>query len=539
VNKQRPEGDIRWNDGALLVKHFNLLTTINTQLRSFVMRITLPLVVASAAVACAVDLASLPSFLRDVAAKTFPSLKNIAVDIYNHPELGLAEHHAHDLIVKHFANVDGWEVTPHAYGMDTSFSLVFEHRPTGFDGQLKTIGVMAEYDALVIGHACGHNHIALNAITVASLASQALVQYNIPGRIMVLGCPDEENMAAKFRLYNRGAFEPAEIWIMAHPTSSSAFQPMNSRLNSFARFTGNTHEEAVQKAYNAMVTVKALSGKLPGTASTAAPILNIGVYAVNVVQQNIGIGISGSDIATVRKTISPLLTSDFKNVTYVVGQDSNGVAINITGPGGHASETTQGALDFSVQIFQAFSGNPSVGFYLPGNTTSNQLDITVDMRTRYTQDLPDVARAIDEAIGALSSGVNHDIQYPSLEVTPYLPQRIIDLLATPNYNLTDWKISDFAPASSDASWAQSAVVDPQTHELLSVGKVVIHANYRICNTASGSLCAFNHEPNFRIVAGSDYSYTQTEIVARALSQIVTELLADEDMYMAATAIIHN
>ncbi|KAB5559692.1 hypothetical protein GE09DRAFT_64404 [Coniochaeta sp. 2T2.1] len=503
------------------------------------MRITLSLVVASAAVACVADLASLPSFLRDVASKSFPRLKNIAVDIYNHPELGLAEHRAHDAIVRHFASVDGWKVTPHAYGMETSFSLVYEHRPAGFDGQLKTIGVIAEYDALVIGHACGHNHIALNAITVASLASQALVKYNIPGRIVVLGCPDEENMAAKFQLYNRGAFDPAEIWIMAHPTSSSAFQPMNARLNSFARFTGKTHQEAVKKAYNAMVTVKGLSGKLPGTSSTAASILNVGVYAVNVVQQNIGIGISGSDIATVKKTVSPLLTSAFQNVTYVVGQDADGVAINITGPGGHASETTQGALDFSVRIFQALSDNPSIGFYLPGNTTSKELDITVDMRTRYTQDLPSVAATVDAAIGGLSSGISHDIQYPALEVTPYLPQTIIDLLATPEYNLTDWKMSEFAPAASDASWAQSAVVDLKTHELLSVGKVVVHANYRICNTAAGSLCGFNHEPNFAIVAGSEYSYTQTEIVARALSQIVTELLADEDMYGKATAIIRN
>ena len=149
------------------------------------------LLLATAAVAGAVDLSTLPGFLINASTSAWQPLKDIAVDIYNNPELGLNEHHAHDLIVNHFSSVNGWKVTPHAYGMDTSFSLVYEHRPQGFDGELTTIGIIAEYDALVIGHACGHNHIALNAITVATLASEALVKYDIPGRLHVLGCPDE------------------------------------------------------------------------------------------------------------------------------------------------------------------------------------------------------------------------------------------------------------------------------------------------------------------------------------------------------------
>jgi len=314
---------------------------------------------------------------------------------------------------------------------------------------------------------------------------------------------------------------------------------MNSRLNSFARFTGKTHQEAVRKAYEAMVIVQGLKGTLPGNASSAASIENVGVYAVNVVQENISLGVAGSDIATVNATVASLLTSNFPKVSYVVKEDSRGVAINITGPGGHASETTQGALDLSVKTFGAFSNNSAITFYLPGNITTKELDITVDMRTRYTHDIPAVAKVVDKAIGSLSRGITHDIKYPALEVTPYLPQAVINLLGTPDYNLTDWKISDFAPASSDASWPQSAVVDPATHELLSAGSVVIHANYRICDPTPGSICAFNHEPLFREVSGTEYSYTQTEIVARALSQIVVELLADEDMYKQATAIIHN
>ena len=53
-------------------------------------------------------------------------------------------------------------------------------------------------------------------------------------------------------------------------------------LNFFPRFSGDTHQEAVRKAYEAMVIVDDLA--LPGTASSASTILNVGVYAVNVAQ---------------------------------------------------------------------------------------------------------------------------------------------------------------------------------------------------------------------------------------------------------------
>jgi hypothetical protein len=492
---------------------------------------------AAMAARATAQLSNLPVFLQQTSDAVFPELKAIAVDIFNHPELGLQEYHAHDLIVGHFNGQDGWVVTPSAHGLDTAFELVFEHRPEDYDGELTTVGFLAEYDALIVGHACGHNHIALNSITAATLAARALVEYNLPGRIKVVGTPDEENGAGKAKLHDAGAFDDAEVWMMAHPTASSAIQPMNARLNFFPRFSGDTHQEAVRKAYDAMVIIDDLA--LPGTASSASTILNVGVYAVNVVQSQISLGVAGVELATVESTVDSILDDTFPGVSYLAREDADGVAVNITGPGGHASESTRGALDLSIETFRALSDDSSVSFYLPDNTTFKELEITVDMRTRYTLDLPAMADTVSDAIGSLASSVTSDLKYPSLEVPRVIGQSFIDLLATSDYGLTDWDFSDFAPASSDASWIQSADVDPDTHEVLSMAKLVFHPNYRICGTGEDDICAFNHEPVFAEVAGSDFSYTQTEIIARAEAHTAIRLLSEESFYDDVTAIIRS
>ncbi|KAJ6780852.1 hypothetical protein PWT90_00539 [Aphanocladium album] len=487
----------------------------------------------------ATDLRQLPSFLKQVSSNVWPALKDISVAIYHDPEVGLDEHLAHDRVVRHFHGLDDWTTKPSAYGMSTAFEMSFEHIPKGYRGPVKTIGFLAEYDALVgVGHACGHNHIVLNGMTAAILTSQALKHFDIPGRVKLMGCPDEENAAGKYTLNQRGAFNSSDIWLMAHPTSKSAVQPMNARLNIFGKFLGKTHKEAVGKAYQAMATVRNL-GKLPGTASSVAAIQNVGVYATNVVQSFISLGVSGMSLPDVNGTVSAILDKTYPGVSYKIFQDEDGVALNITGPGGHGSEASKGPLTLSIEVFRAASSRSGVEFYLPGNTTATELDVTVDLRSRYTADLPALAKFVTDSIAHLSDNLSHDVKYPALEVVPYVPETFISILGSDDYGLRDWNITDFAPASSDASWMENPVLDPQTHHLNSVDRVVLHANYNICGKGANDPCAFNHEPKFALVAGTEYSYTQTEIVARGQAHMAVELLADASKWKKATAIIQR
>ena len=105
-------------------------------------------------------------FLKKLACETIDKreedLKTLSTEIWNHPELGLEEHFAHELLTT-FLQSEGLEVRQ-KYPLETSFVAKY-----GEDQKdsLK-IGICYEYDALPgIGHACGHNLIAEVAIAAA------------------------------------------------------------------------------------------------------------------------------------------------------------------------------------------------------------------------------------------------------------------------------------------------------------------------------------------------------------------------------------
>ncbi|KAK0630965.1 hypothetical protein B0T17DRAFT_616549 [Bombardia bombarda] len=483
------------------------------------------------------DISTLPTLLQSISATVFPPLKAIAVSIWSNPELGLSEHHAHDLIVDHFttqlADPSLWTVTPHAFGLPTAFKLESSFRPPAVPptAAIPTIGFLAEYDALVgIGHACGHNHIALNGLAAASMTRAALTSLGIAARVVVIGTPDEENMAGKHTLLQAGAFDGIDVWFEAHPTSANAVQPMNARVNAIASFASASHTQTVRTAYEALVAVRDLTTSgLPGTSSSAVPVEEVGMFECNVVQGQISLGINGSSVAAVQATVSGILDSTYPGVTFTVAQDTIEGGVNLTAFG-------PVPLVLTIETFRALSAQPGVSFFLPGNTTHTELDIIWDIRSRYTQDLNTVLNAVTAIVDDKTTSITTDTIYPALEVTPFLPGVLIDLLKTAPYgSQTDWAVSTFAPASTDASWLQGAVVDPTTKALVGADRVVFHPNFNICQ--AGEPCAFNHEPPFRDVAGTDFSYTRTEVIARSLAHIAVELLNDPAMMANATAIL--
>lgn len=128
--------------------------------------------------------------------------------IHADPELGFAEHHAHDLLAD-LLEEGGLSVTRGAYGVDTAFEAV-----AGSGGP--KIAVLCEYDALPgIGHACGHNVIG-TAGAGAGIAAARLAD-ELGGTVVVLGTPGEEGGGGKVVLAQRGAFEGIDAALMVHP----------------------------------------------------------------------------------------------------------------------------------------------------------------------------------------------------------------------------------------------------------------------------------------------------------------------------------
>ncbi|KAJ5690882.1 hypothetical protein N7462_005274 [Penicillium macrosclerotiorum] len=181
----------------------------------------------------------------DAALETLQeSLRSLNREIWSNPELAYKEHRAHDTICD-FLEAQGFTVTRHAYGLETSFEAL-----SGSGGRL--INFNAEYDALPgIGHACGHNLIATSSIAAFLALSLILKKYGLPGRTQLLGTPAEENGGGKAVLIDAGAYKNVDISLMAHSGPKKLFPEqgdsegiagtlMNARKNIHCEFTGKS-----------------------------------------------------------------------------------------------------------------------------------------------------------------------------------------------------------------------------------------------------------------------------------------------------------
>jgi metal-dependent amidase/aminoacylase/carboxypeptidase family protein len=112
----------------------------------------------------------------------------------------------------------GHNVVEHAYGIQTSFESSFKQGAGGPE-----VVFNAEYDALPdIGHACGHNLIAVTAIVAYIGLCAAMKATGKAGRVRLLGTPAEEGGAGKYKLLQAGAYKTADVCLMAHPGPENA-----------------------------------------------------------------------------------------------------------------------------------------------------------------------------------------------------------------------------------------------------------------------------------------------------------------------------
>ncbi len=105
---------------------------------------------------------------------------SVAEFVYRHPELGSEEAESSKFIID-VLRKNGFEVENPLLGMGTAFCSTF--------GTGKHVMVMAEYDALPVGHACAHNLIAAWAVGVAIALKE---DRDFGGRLTIVGTPAEE-----------------------------------------------------------------------------------------------------------------------------------------------------------------------------------------------------------------------------------------------------------------------------------------------------------------------------------------------------------
>ncbi|KAG1876439.1 amidohydrolase [Suillus subalutaceus] len=141
------------------------------------------------------------------------SLRLLSLQIHSHPELMFEEIFAHKLLSDYMES-HGFSVTRHYLGLKTAWKAEYTHGQGG-----RTIGINSEMDALPeIGHACGHNLIAISGVGVALAIKSVLETYDVPGTVVLLGTPAEEGGGGKIILLERGAYKGMDACLMCHPS---------------------------------------------------------------------------------------------------------------------------------------------------------------------------------------------------------------------------------------------------------------------------------------------------------------------------------
>ncbi|TFK39859.1 hypothetical protein BDQ12DRAFT_514616 [Crucibulum laeve] len=139
-------------------------------------------------------------------------LRTLSLQIHSHPETMFEEKHAHDLLTK-FMTSHGFVVTKHYLGLKTAWRAEYSQGEGG-----RVLGINSEMDALRgMGHACGHNLIAISGVGTAIAVKAAMQSQNIPGKVILLGTPAEEGGGGKVILLERGGYKDMDACIMCHP----------------------------------------------------------------------------------------------------------------------------------------------------------------------------------------------------------------------------------------------------------------------------------------------------------------------------------
>ena len=183
-------------------------------------------------------------------------MDDIALDIWENPELGLHEEHS-AAVLREFLADAGFDIEMGTGGMPTAFVASFS------EDEGPAIGILGEYDALPglsqavsaerdpiedggPGHGCGHNLFGTAGAGAAIAVKRAMERDDAAGEIRFYGCPAEETLVGKTFMARDGAFDDLDAAVTWHPSDHTAPQRGSSlALDSLSfRFEGESSHAA-------------------------------------------------------------------------------------------------------------------------------------------------------------------------------------------------------------------------------------------------------------------------------------------------------
>lgn len=164
----------------------------------------------------------------------------LSLSLHGDPEIGYQERRSAEKLAAYIEK-NGFAVQRAYRNVETAY----RGDATG-KGDGPTIAILTEYDALPdIGHACGHNLIAMMG-TGAAIGVRAVLD-ELPGRLAAIGTPAEEGGGGKVALVRAGGFRDVDVAMMVHPSSrtlSGRTSLASNRVD--LEFTGKAAHAAAQ-----------------------------------------------------------------------------------------------------------------------------------------------------------------------------------------------------------------------------------------------------------------------------------------------------
>jgi amidohydrolase len=135
-------------------------------------------------------------------------LIELSLKIHANPEIGFKEEKASTWLTTYLEK-SAFRIKRGLADLPTAFEATYGK---GYP----VIALLAEYDALPdVGHACGHNIIAVSSVGAAIASKTAIDNYG--GTVMVIGTPAEELFGGKVLMLNKGVFEGIDAAMIVHP----------------------------------------------------------------------------------------------------------------------------------------------------------------------------------------------------------------------------------------------------------------------------------------------------------------------------------
>ncbi|KAI9337887.1 hypothetical protein DFJ73DRAFT_848565 [Zopfochytrium polystomum] len=156
-------------------------------------------------------------------------LRAISLDIHSNPELAFKEHRAHT-ILSDYMEKQGFTVTRKACGLDTAFVATWTSSNHA-DAAAPPVhaAFLSEYDALPqIGHACGHNLIAIAGVAAALAFRHVAALDGLRARVTLLGTPGEEDAGGKINMINAGALQGVDYFGKAAHAAAAPWEGVNA-----------------------------------------------------------------------------------------------------------------------------------------------------------------------------------------------------------------------------------------------------------------------------------------------------------------------